>query len=241
MEPNTKLIGAGTVSKIYAQGTTAYKTYPIDYPLEWVASEVRIQQEIIEHTNLCIPKMKLLKNSKEIEMDYIQGCTLADRMRKEKYKFALEDLIDVQLSIYEYSNLELDQAHDIFEKRIKESELEEEYKLIGLSALAKIEKKTALCHFDIHFLNIMYDHSEYYIIDWVNAMLGNPVMDIARTYVILKQYAQRMANKYLKLISKKGGYELEEIKMAIPLMAILRMLETDAESYHENLMPLLHI
>jgi len=75
----------------------------------------------------------------------------------------------------------------------------------------------------------------------VNAMLGNPVMDIARTYVILKQYAQRMANKYLKLISKKGGYELEEIKMAIPLMAILRMLETDAESYHENLMSLLHI
>ena len=150
-------------------------------------------------------------------------------------------LIDVQLSIYDYSNLELDQAHEIFEKRNKESELEKEYKLIGLSALAKIEKKTALCHFDIHFLNIMYTHSEYYIIDWVNAMLGNPVMDIARTYVILKQYAQRMANKYLKLISKKGAYELEEIKIAIPLMAILRMLETDAESYHENLMSLLHI
>ncbi|EFU73682.1 hypothetical protein HMPREF9088_1484 [Enterococcus italicus DSM 15952] len=45
------------------------------------------------------------------------------------------------MSIYDYSNLELDQAHDIFEKRIKESELEEEYKLIGLSALAKIKKR----------------------------------------------------------------------------------------------------
>ena len=51
----------------------------------------------------------------------------------------------------------------------------------------------------------MYDHSEDSIIDWVNTKLGNPVLDIARTYIILKQYAQRMANKYLKLISKKGA------------------------------------
>ena len=86
----------------------------------------------------------------------------------------------------------------------------------------------------------MYDHSEYSIIDWVNAKLGNPVLDIARTYIILKQYAQRIANKYLKIISKKGGYELEGIKMAIPLMAILRMLETDAESYHGSLMALFY-
>ena len=65
-------------------------------------------------------------------------------------------LIDVQLSIYDYSNLELDQAHEIFEKRNKESELEKEYKLIGLSALAKIKKKDCP-------LSFRYSLFKYYV------------------------------------------------------------------------------
>lgn len=55
----------------------------------------------------------------------------------------------------------------------------------------------------------MYAHSEYYIIDWINAKLGNPVLDIARTYVVLKQYAQRQANKYLKMIVQKETSRLQ--------------------------------
>ncbi|MGL5685899.1 MAG: phosphotransferase [Vagococcus fluvialis] len=240
MNTNRKLIGSGAVSRIYVEDDIAYKTYPTEYPLDWVAYEVNIQQEIIEHTNLRIPKMELLKDAKEIRMDFIDGYTLAERIRKEKYKLFLEDFVDIQLSIYEYSDLKLENAHEIFKKQIKESKLGEEFKIIGLSALEKIEKKNILCHLDIHFLNIMYAHSEYYIIDWINAKLGNPVLDIARTYVVLKQYAQRQANKYLKMIVQKGDFKITDIESAIRVMAILRLLEEDAENFKKKLLEMIY-
>lgn len=43
-------------------------------------------------------------------MDYIDGYTLGERMRKEKYEEAFEDLVTIQLSIHKYQNLELPQA-----------------------------------------------------------------------------------------------------------------------------------
>lgn len=240
MSSNRKLIGAGVVSKIYLEDNMAYKTFPTEYPLDWITHEVNIQQEIIEHTNLHIPKMELLKDAKEIKMDFIDGDTLAERIRKEKYKLFLEDLVDIQLSIYEYSDLKLENAHEIFEKQIKESKLDEELKINGLYRLEKIEKKNSLCHFDIHFLNIMYAHSEYYIIDWVNAKLGNPILDIARTYIILQQYAQRQANKYLKMIAKNGNYRITDIEFVIPVMAILRLLEEDTGTFKEKLLEMIN-
>lgn len=85
----------------------------------------------------------------------------------------------------------------------------------------------------------MYDHKDYYIIDWVNAKLGNPTMDIARTYVILKQYAQRLANRYLKLIVEKENFNIDEIRLGIPLMATLRLLEDDTVSFRDTLLELI--
>ena len=86
----------------------------------------------------------------------------------------------------------------------------------------------------------MYDHTDYYIIDWINAKLGNPVLDIARTYIILKQYAQRLANKYLKAIVKKGNYVMADVETAIPLMAILRLTEHDATDFEAKLLEMIH-
>lgn len=239
MSTKRKLIGAGAIAKIYLEDGFAYKTFPKDYPLNRIEYEVGTQQEIIKNTDLLIPKLKLLKNTKEIKMDYIDGYTLGEYMRKEKYKLALEDLVTIQLSIYEYSNLKLNQAHEIFEKQIKESTLDDELKNIGLLLLTKIEKKKILCHFDIHFLNIMYNQSDYYVIDWVNAKLGNPVLDIARTYIILKQYAQRLAGKYLRMIVKKGNYSMSDVETAIPVMAILRLLEKDITDFKGKLLEMI--
>lgn len=240
MNTSRKLVGAGLVSRIYEEDGIAFKTFSDEYPSAWVEYEVKIQQEIAKNTKLLIPKMELLRDTKEIKMNYLDGCTLGERMRKEKYKDALEDLIDCQLSIYTYDNLKLSQAHDTFEKQLKDSWLDEDLKNIGFSLLSKIEKMNILCHFDIHFLNIMFHGSEYYIIDWVNAKLGNPVLDIARTYIILKQYAQRLANNYLRTMVKKGNYEMVDIETAIPLMAMLRLLEHDTTEFKPKLLEMIY-
>lgn len=87
----------------------------------------------------------------------------------------------------------------------------------------------------MHLLNVICVDSEYYIVDWVNSKLANPILDIARTYIVLKQYASRLANKYLKLMLAKRKYTLDEANIAIRLMAILRLLENDAVVFQDNL------
>lgn len=182
-----------------------------------------------------VPRVELLNETKELKMDFIAGETLADLMRHKKYKKSLEDLVDVQESVYKYSNLKLNQAHRVLKKTIKESDLQDELKDIGLTLLNQIEPKNSLCHFDMHLLNVICVDSEYYIVDWVNSKLANPILDIARTYIVLKQYASRLANKYLKLMLAKRKYTLDEANIAIRLMAILRLLENDAVVFQDNL------
>ncbi|MDH6365690.1 thiamine kinase-like enzyme [Enterococcus sp. PF1-24] len=239
MTVKRKLIGSGAVSKIYLEDGFAYKTFKADYPLDWLKYEAQLQNEIAENTQLLVPKTTVIEATKEIKMDYIAGCTLTERMRKEKYKMALADLVDLQLSIQEYHDLNLPQAHQVFAQRLKESKLDENLKANAQAILQQIEVKNNLCHFDFHFLNILYSEGQYYIIDWVDSKLGNPILDIARTYVIFKQHAQRLANKYLKLIVAKGNFEMAEVQAAIPLMATLRLLEGDAAEFKEQLLEMI--
>jgi 3-oxoacyl-[acyl-carrier-protein] synthase III len=81
----------------------------------------------------------------------------------------------------------------------------------------------------------MYDGQKYIIIDWVNAKLGNPLMDIARSYIIFKQYVKRLANKYLRLMTKEMNIDVTEVYRVLPLMAALRMLEHIDEAFNLEL------
>lgn len=238
---NRQQIGGDKKAKLYLEEEYVYKTYAAGYPTQWIEWEATVQQEVQNKTRLLLPKAVFVKERRELKMEYLEGCTLAERMRKEKYKFAVEDLVALQLSVYQYKQPNLAPAHEIFEEQIQKGALEFQLKGKALDLLKKVEIKTTLCHFDLHFLNIMYSHSDYYIIDWINAKLGNPVLDIARTYDILKQYTPRLANKYLKMIIKQGNFCLKEVQQAIPLLAILRLSEADTEKFALQLFDLIDV
>ena len=97
----------------------------------------------------------------------------------------------------------------------------------------------SLSHFDLHFSNIMYDRYNYFIIDWANAKLGNPILDIARTYVVLRQYAFRLSDKYLKMISKELSIELISLTQAIKAMAVLRLIEMSDDGPKQRILDLI--
>lgn len=230
-----KLIGRGKIAEIISDGQFAYKTYPKDFPTSWIQYEVDIQNEVYNKTNLNVLSFLYLEDRREVKMKLISGITLADRMRKLKYKQGLEDMINLQVETYTYENLDLPSVYDTYKEQIIHSDLKDEIKEKALDVLLKIPPVKKLCHFDFHLENIMYDGQKYIIIDWVNAKLGNPIMDIARSFIIFKQYAKRLANKYLRLMTNKMNIDINEVYDAIPLMAALRMLENDDKAFNEEL------
>jgi thiamine kinase-like enzyme len=228
-------LGQGKIASIVSDGEYAYKIYNPWIPIEHILKEERILKEVKKKTDLNVVDCEWLSDEKMLKMSLIDGKTLADLMRKEKYQFGIETLIQCQVSIYKFSDLNLEDAFTVFESIIKTSSLNDEIKQIALRSLSSINVQQQLCHFDIHLENIMISNETPIIIDWMNAKLGNPVMDIARTYIIMRQYVKRKANIYLKSICQKLNYQVEEVLKAIPLMAALRMLENDTTMFQEEL------
>jgi thiamine kinase-like enzyme len=236
---NLQHIGQGKIAKVLSDGHFAYKVFPAWYPLECIEEEVKVYDEIRKHTSLHIAACELLKENHAIKMTLFKGETIAHKMKKEKFPLGIETLIQCQLQIFQYKGLDLEDAFTSFESKISSSSLEYNIKAKALKSLHSIEKRETLCHFDIHLENIMMCDENLVIIDWVNAKLGNPIMDIARTYIILLQYVKRKANLYLKETCKVLNYDTNDVMKAVPLMAALRLLENDANSFHETLKQLI--
>lgn len=236
---NLQQIGRGKIAKVLSDGQFAYKVFPAWYPTECIKGEVKVHDEIRKHTSLRIAECEFLKENHAIKMTLFKGETIAHRMRNAKFPLGIETLIQCQCQIFQYQGLDLEDAFSNFEFQIDSSSLAYNIKSKALESLHSIEKKQILCHFDIHLENIMMSDEDVMILDWINAKLGNPVMDIARTYILLLQYVKRKANLYLKAICKELNYDTNDVMRAVPLMAALRLLENDADYFHETLKQLI--
>lgn len=225
-------IGVGKQAKVYYWNGFAYKIYDFAYPTNWIDYEIQIQNEI-NKTSLSTVKYYKTDNPRITKMDYIDGITLGDRMIKEKYKQGIEDLILLQNQVHLVENINIPNIKITYENEIKCLDLEIEKKKIALHFLSDIEEKHNLCHLDFHMLNVMYSYEKYYIIDWINAKLGNPIFDYARTYVILYEVAYRLSQKYLTLLKKDKKIDIKDINKAIYIMAILRTKESNSEKLNQ--------
>lgn len=220
-----KEIGRGSQAIVYYKDGFAYKVYNHDYPPEWIDYEILLQNEI---NKTCLRAVKYYKTDDPYitRMDFIDGITLGDRMRNEKYKRGIEDLIALQKQVNAIKDINLHSLKSFFENDIKNLLVEEDVKGRALNYLNEIEDKNNVCHLDFHLLNIMYSKEQYYIIDWINARLGNPIYDYARTYVILYEFAYRLSQKYLSLILKDKMMDTRDINKAIYVMTLLRIKES---------------
>ena len=237
---NLRVIGKGRVAQIVTDDVWAYKLYPSWYPIEGIIKEAHILTQIYTKTQLKSVTCEVLKDEHALKMSLIHGKTIADMMRKEKFKEGIQCLIQTQVEVFQYHDLDCEDAFTAFESTLKHSSLQQEVKDKALQSLSMIERKYHLCHFDMHLENIMMTDEGLVILDWMNAKLGNPTMDIARSYIILSQYVKRQANPYLKQICQRLSIDIDDVLKAVPLMAALRMLEEESPQFKDQLSKLIH-
>lgn len=222
------LVGKGKMAKVYRWNGFAYKCFHADYPEDWMAYEVWIQS-IINQTGLPVARYYPSDFPHSIKMDYLDGITLGDKMRNEKYKEGLVDLFSLILKIHEKTVLELPRLNPFLLQEIPKVDLDSSQKELALQYISDMPDGDVLCHLDFHFLNVMCTDKGYSIIDWINAKTGNPIYDFARSYVIMYEFANRLSKKFLVMVKEQCKFDPSDWQKAIYVMAVHRLSECNSE------------
>ena len=129
-----KVLKKGHIAKVYIENRNVYKTYDATYPDEWVDKEVYINRLLRENTKLNVVKMEKIAPY-EIKMPYIGNKHLNMNDKQENSHAFLSLFVKLQTEIYQYSDLELENAHVLYKRWISLSNLIEPVKQKALYIL----------------------------------------------------------------------------------------------------------
>lgn len=227
---NLEVIGQGATTKIYRDGDTAIKLY-LNASSD-IAENEAANHRFAYNMGLPVPAVygvrKLDDNAVALDMEYIEGRTIIrPGMDKEERDNAIRALVMLQREVHKVHAGSLPGLTDRLVWKIKSTQyLEGSQKSNLLSLIERLDDNSDnLCHGDFHPLNILYDGTKYWIIDWVDASAGNPLADACRTYLIFKQYITRLAGKYLKTFCKESSAKQEDVLAWQPVIAAARLDE----------------
>ena len=227
---NLEIVGEGATTKIYRDGDKAIKLY-INAPPDEAENEAKLQSYAIK-MGLPVPCVygfrKIDESTTALDMKYIPGKPLMHQeMDKNERLNAIQTLVKLQRSVHAVTADEIPKQRDRLLWKIERNRLIDKFvkdKLFNL--LDSLDTQpNKLCHGDFHPLNIMFDGTKYWIIDWVDATSGNPLADACRTYIIFKQYLSRSAGIYLRYFCKEAEVTHDDVLAWLPIIAAARMSE----------------
>ena len=206
------------------------KVFGNEYTKSGILNEA-LNQARVEETDLNIPKIKSIEvvdGKWSITMDYIEGETLSELMRKhpEKEDEYLELFVDLQRTVLSKRVPMLNKLKDKMQGRISEAKLDATTRYDLHTRLDSLPKHYNLCHGDFHPSNIIITKDGTpYIIDWAHATQGNASADVARTYLMFYlEGKEQLAEKYLKLYCVKSDTAKQYVQKWIPIVAGLPAL-----------------
>lgn len=233
------MLKQGHMAKVYIEEQFAYKIYDDFYPEEWVDKEIYIHDILREKTSLLVTEMEKV-DAHEIKMPYLGKDLLDLHIYKTYDDSIMTDFVHIQSEIHTYSALELENAHIVYKRWLEMSQLSKEIKHIASTILQNIEYKNYLCHFDYQPSHVARFNQKYYTMDWIHSKLGNPILDVAQTYILLRLNSYEIAQKYLYKVIDMMEYKMDAIYHVVPLMAAIKMIETDDIYEHKVLTTLIY-
>jgi len=126
------------------------------------------------------------------------------------------------------------------EQKIRDAKpLPENLRTTALKALKTMPDGNRLCHGDFHLGNIMLGETQPIIIDWIDASIGSPLADVARTSILAQgmvevepQFSrfQRLGLRMMHAIYLRRYFQLhpggqDEYRRWLPIVAAGRLNE----------------
>jgi len=189
------LIGHGNTAEVFTWGDKEIlKLFRKEFPMQGIENEFLVSKEIQEN-GLPTPKVgDMVENEGRIGIIYerIFGGSMLEKICKKPWEIRKEavQLAELHYRIHQCTIRGIPKQKEALEWSIKKTDsLSDEKKQKVLYILKKLPDREVLCHGDFHPGNVIVASGKAVVLDWMTATCGNPLADIARTKLILKDAA----------------------------------------------------
>lgn len=223
-----KLLAKGRYNEVYRSGDLAVKVFNDGYSKVDVFTEALIAASV-ESLDLNTPKIMdvtQIDGKWAISMECVEGKTISQLIEEnpadtEKY---VDMMVDIQIDMFSKKCPSLRKLKAKITDRINKAPIDDAKKYELLSTLESTPKHEKLCHGDFTPQNIIIDKDgKAHIIDWNHATVGNASADVARTYLWLSLYNEKIADMYMNKFCDKTDTAKKYVQKWLPIVAAARM------------------
>ncbi len=220
---------------------TLLKIFGPSYKVSDILNEAMNEARAAE-TGLPVAKvLEVLKirNHWCIRREWIEGETLADVMEKDKKHLAkyLRQFVAIQCEIFSKTSERMGNLADKLDKQISASPLPRETRYDLHMKLQSFPRGKALCHGDFNPTNVIITpKGDWRVIDWSHVRLGDPLADVARTYLLFWLSGHVVAaEKYMELACEALKAKLPDVQKWLPIVAAAESSRDQTPKNHELL------
>ena len=204
---------------------TVLKIFGPSYKVSLILNEAMNEARAAE-TGLPVAKVVEVMKLREhwcIRREWVEGETLADVMSKDKKNIGkyLKQFVEIQREIFSKTSDRMGNLADKLDKQISASPLPKETRYDLHMKLQSFPRGKALCHGDFNPTNVIITpKGEWRVIDWSHVRLGDPLADVANTYLLLwlAGYVAG-AEKYMALVCEALKVKVSEVQKWLPIVA----------------------
>ena len=204
---------------------TLLKVFGPSYKVSAILNEAMNEARAAE-TGLPVAKvLEVLKirDHWAIRREFVEGQTLADVMAKDKKNLAkyLRQFVEIQCAVFKKTSERMGNLADKLAKQISASPLPKETRYDLHMKLQSFPRGKALCHGDFNPTNVIITpKGDWRVIDWSHVRLGDPLADVARTYLLFWLSGHvAAAEKYMALACEALKVKLPDVQKWLPIVA----------------------
>ncbi len=220
---------------------TVLKIFGPSYKVSLILNEAMNEARAAE-TGLPVAKVVEVMKLRDhwcIRREWVEGDTLADVMAKDKKNLAkyLKEFVAIQCEIFSKTSDRMGNLADKLDKQISASPLPKETRYDLHMKLQTMPRGKALCHGDFNPTNVIITpKGDWRVIDWSHVRLGDPLADVARTYLLFWLSGHvAAAEKYMALACEALKAKLQDVQKWLPIVAAAESAKDQSPKNHELL------
>lgn len=239
------LIARGRTADILALGSDrVLKLLDSGYPVTDVAREAEANLAVAA-SGIRAPQLHALARVGErhgLVFERVAGASLLEGVDRTPAAMDViaEQLASLHAQIHAHHAPTLRPLKEYLAHAIRRAPLAEAIRAEALARLAQLPSGDRLCHMDFHPYQVIRQHDEVLIVDWLTACQGAPAADVARTALLLTVariddpalawlnqglYRSALAHRYVNHYCALTGVTVSEIERWFYPLAAARRAE----------------